>query len=863
MMSKKALLLLGSVFVLLVAIGVPVVFAAGHDTAARPAALAFDPPTPDGAFVAPALPRSIDYAPPPAGASGFYIENGRSNILQPAAKYNATGSYAFWAWKDLNGAKGDYDFTGIDEFIRDSLSAGYQSVGIAVYTYTGRFVPCRAGSGIDMTPQWVQAGPDGILGNVDDPRIKSQVLDSRDCDADGQPDNVDWYLPKYTDPYYKAQYAAFINAFAEHLLTSPLKNKVAWVAIGTGKDGENKPADDKDDPTLLANGLSVDGWVGYVKWAIDTHRSAFYDGSGLPKIQLLTQNAPFYRNTYERRDIANYAVTRGVGVSVNATTSDFDFMESCRNPNPSDACLGFHDQVRQYSGVSPTMLESYGYMMASSNEFYWATQFALGLKADYFRLSSFWNTQTNPDNLTIAEWAAKYLGTGFKQGQTTPPTIWSSMREHRWPVRIPYALLDTGNIWPTIGNHEFYLNQKDLPAKGGSTIPVTDDDRITKMGWNGTSEFTTDKVPAHYNTSPFDQNLRNAGLFDGSGPNDVQKPVDPGWVARRSDQKNKQDFFFFDAADAYFTRSQPPADSAFKVYVTVTYLDKGSDQWLLMYDSVQGAEAATLYSINDWNVRRGLAVDGVLVDEGKVPSPVAYVQKTDTGKWKVAVFMINDGNFNNLLTGGTDLYIDSRSRTGVRDGDEYIHRVDVRKVQEIVEATPTPTPTDTPTSTDTPTPTSSPTLTATPTPTQTPTRTPTATVTPTATPGVGVISGIAYHDTNGNNQPDAGEGLAGVIFTLVADGNPTELQTVSDSDGGYSFTNLAPGNYFLTEKAPPGFSEGRPTGSLAMYLQAGVHFTWHFRHDLVATVTTTPTATPTPTSAILFANRVFMPMLQR
>ena len=727
MMSNKALLLLGTIFVLLAGIGVPVVFASGDGAAERPAAFAFDPPTPDSDSVAPALPDSIDYAPPPAGVRGFYIENGISNILQPPSKYSAAGSYAFWAWKDLNTAKGVYDFSGVDTFIRDSLKAGYQSVGIAVYTYTGRFVPCAAGGGIDMTPKWVQAGADGVLGNADDTRIKSQVADTRGCVVNGVKTR-NWYLPKYTDAYYKAQYAAFINAFAQHLLTSPLKANVAWIAIGAGKDGENKPADDSDDPTLLANGLSTDAWVGFVKWTIDTHRAAFYDGSGQPKIQLLTQNAPFYRSSTERRDIANYAATRGVGVSVNATTSDFDFMESCRNPNPADACQGFFDQVRQYSGVAPAMLESYGYMMSSPNEFYWSTQFALGLKADYFRLSSFWNTQTHPDNLTIAEWAAKYLGTGFKQGQTKPPTVWSDMREHRWPVRLPYAYLNTGNYWPTIGNHEFYLNQRDLPDKGGSTIPVTDDNRITMMGWNGTGSFTADKVPAHYNTSPYDQNLRNAGLFDGSGPNGVQKPVDPGWVARRSDQKNKQDFFFFDASDAYFARSQP--SSSFKAYVTVTYLDKGSDQWLLMYDSVQGPKAATLFSINAWNVRRGLAVDSILLDEGRVPAPADYVQKSNTGKWKVAVFVINDGSFRNLLTGGTDLTIDTRSRTGVRDGDEYIHRVDVRKVQEVFGGNTTPTVT--PTATRTPTKTIQVTVTATPTATRTPTRTPIPTVTPTA-----------------------------------------------------------------------------------------------------------------------------------
>ena len=143
--------------------------------------------------------------------------------------------------------------------------------------------------------------------------------------------------------------------------------------------------------------------------------------------------------------------------------------------------------------------------------------------------------------------------------------------------------------------------------------------------------------------------------------------------------------------------------------------------------------------------------------------------------------------------------------------------------------------------------------------------TPTVTATPTVTPSVGLISGKAFRDDNGNSQPDSGEGLAGAIVTLVGDGNPTNLQATTGSDGSYSFPNLAPGNYLLTETAPPGYGEGKPISSLYMAIQAGNQITRHFRHELVATLTPTPTGqvTPTPTSTLLFTDRLFMPMLLR
>ncbi|MCW5861229.1 MAG: hypothetical protein KIS63_23225, partial [Caldilineales bacterium] len=112
-----------------------------------------------------AAPDQTDYAPPPAGRTGFYIENGRFNILQPAPDYFATGSFLFWAWKDLNPSKGGYSWAILDKWIQDSLDAGYVSVGLAITPYTGRFChPLEQGT--DLIPAFVRNGPDNIAGNA-------------------------------------------------------------------------------------------------------------------------------------------------------------------------------------------------------------------------------------------------------------------------------------------------------------------------------------------------------------------------------------------------------------------------------------------------------------------------------------------------------------------------------------------------------------------------------------------------------------------------------------------------------------------------------------------------------------------------
>jgi CshA-type fibril repeat protein len=73
--------------------------------------------------------------------------------------------------------------------------------------------------------------------------------------------------------------------------------------------------------------------------------------------------------------------------------------------------------------------------------------------------------------------------------------------------------------------------------------------------------------------------------------------------------------------------------------------------------------------------------------------------------------------------------------------------------------------------------------------------------TPTEIPP-GTIAGAVYHDRNGNGYFDTGEpGLSGVTITLS-----NGFTTTTDVDGGYSFTNLAPGVYTIIESNPSGYS---------------------------------------------------------
>jgi hypothetical protein len=131
-----------------------------------------------------------------------------------------------------------------------------------------------------------------------------------------------------------------------------------------------------------------------------------------------------------------------------------------------------------------------------------------------------------------------------------------------------------------------------------------------------------------------------------------------------------------------------PAASA---VITVTYFDRGNDNWSLEFTDGTGASQTRL------------------------------VNKTNSGAWRKAVFTVESIRLDKAIF-GNDFVINSRG-----DGDEYIHMVEFQRTGAI-PATPTRT------STPSRTPTGAPTVTRTATASSTPTPVNTATATVTRTP---------------------------------------------------------------------------------------------------------------------------------
>lgn len=516
-------------------------------------------------------------------------------------------------------------------------------------------------------------------------------------------------VPKYWANAYLQPYQQFIQALGLRYRNDP---RVEFFAIGSGCFGETRPSHVQDRTALEAAGLDSTLWVETVNTITTYYVNAFSQGGRLSKV-LLLQNAPFHRSATERKLFSEFAAGNGVGLSFNGLYWTWNNAESTFYPNAGEHWgTQAYDPLNRHWASVPVGFETYSYMLGGDdgNRFYWGVLNALDKHVSYVRLSGYSGWYLGGGDTPVPAYTdqmnyfSPYFGATVDDPQSSnyTPSVWVALREHLTPIYYHYAgLYQTSSEWPPLGNFEFYLYQYD-DAPNGRTIPETKFSQaqlgggIPKLGFcppgsKGPQDYLPDFGGCYGDEAG--ETAYNANL-----PN-----VREAWTIRRTDQGTNNPLMVFDIDDRYM------ADGNFTADITVTYWDYGTDRWRLQYDSFTGAKYATPNgSSNPW------------------------VQKQDSRQFKKVTFRVTDGAFSNRLLGGWgDVIIDSRSDTGVNDGNEWIHFVDIRNIA--TSPTPTPTRTNTPTPTRTPTATATPTSTPTNTPTNTPTATPTATPTHTAT----------------------------------------------------------------------------------------------------------------------------------
>jgi len=754
----------------------------------------------------------------PVGAvrhPGSYMAGDFANV--DPGPYGIVGGLLTVNWAFIeNDVPGQYDWSYVDTYLAEA-GAKSKLVGIMFTTYNG----WPAGGVVNAMPRY--------LWDTSDPNyVPGAIVDAGEWRCTDNPDKQGcigghWYFPRYWSRAYLERYEAFIRAFADRYRDDP---RIEWIAIGSGMYGEINAVDDLDSgpcsgwgtrPYLEcqmiqainydkshggtfcdpACGGPQDVWMAFLKRLIDTHVSAFTPTARGAAAQatakvIFIQTATYTFTPEERRDIAAYAASHGVGLSLNGLYPD---ELGAYIPGQE---YGLYDQIALHGDQVPVAFETYEYMVGcdGDKQVYWAYLNALDKHTDYLRLNVDlffpYNEDTgefdfnNPkwDNINIFKKWEPYLGRTVNNA----PGVFVALREHRGPWITCWGSGPTdgqreNTYWPQYGDYEYWLYH-DRTVAGGCSVPETADSSVDFMG-NPYEKYQAGCTT--FNENPYNPRLPN---------------TKESWVTRRTDQDSGNPYMYFNIDDNYLFDVAPGTP----VTITVTYLNDAGDTWSLEYDSQEGRKAA-------------IPVGGTQ----------AFVQNDDPppaglggGTWAQAVFVLTDARFANGLSGGNDLRLFANG-----DGDNWFHMVYVTKGPAPVTPTPTPWP--------------SPTATVTLTPTNTP------------TPTTAGLTGRVFNDLNQNGELDAGEpGVSGATLRLLLNGSTLAGQEITDAQGSYLFSDLVPGLYVLVLTAPPGYTyttarswSGVIAAGQTLEINFGV-----FKEE--AAPTTTPTLTPTPTPTASF-----------
>jgi len=521
-----------------------------------------------------------------------------TNNIDPDHGYSVAGGQMRYGWDELEPYQDTYLFNSrVGTFVRSEAEHGKRAA-IGFETYVRRSYGDPPYGGVQALPEWLRY----------DPVIKMNTRDNL------------YYVVNFLDPTYKAQYADFIYDFADWLAApenSDVLANLAWVEMGVGMDSETQPADKWAGATAIdyyyyaenapggenPPGWTSSDWTRFVNWCTDLYYDAFrVRHPSLASVVLYLNCAPEFTgkdNQGNRTAFTDYAATRGAADGKPGIGLKNNGLQADRAP------AGLYFPLERWGSTVmtvsvPIAWETYHSWLYDLNNFYWGVLAGMDKHPDVLEptrellVESKYNPVPRPDYVAIWNWVAPYLGVT----PSTTPGIWCALRE-----------TETGG---ELGNFFFWLFQNDS-LSGGKTVAL-------KPGVNS----------------------GDAWLL-GTGKE--------GRYTRRTDRATNNPYMHFQVLNPSAFRAYPNGQT---LTVTVTYLDIGTDQWRLRYDSWSGAKEA------------------------------GTVTKGNTNTWKRQTFVLTDARFNNGYTdngfgGGVGSYAADLTIDCLDSGDEYIHMVEIKR----------------------------------------------------------------------------------------------------------------------------------------------------------------------------------------
>lgn len=333
--------------------------------------------------------------------------------------YPIVGGHVTLQWKALQPSAA-YDWSVLDSYLaRDAALGKVDGVGLDVYDG-----PCCGGSGV---PAYL---------------VKKQPELELACP--GETPGATEIVPRYWAPEFQAAYGRFIADFGARFDGDP---RIAFLQIGVGLFGETQPGRDEQDACLEAAGLSSDAWLTYAKWAMDAYRAAF------PHTPLVLEYAPRYLYVRERRELADYAASHGVGLQHSGLTPDSGGVALIDDPTYNIGA-GQYDPMLAWQGQTVLGWEGteWGEHVGPAATL-WRIYNALDKHPDYILLDA--PQVTDPARRAMLEFANRYVAHTVQDA----PGVWAALRETEY------------GWFPQRGNYEYWLYQVH-DAPGGRTVPL-------------------------------------------------------------------------------------------------------------------------------------------------------------------------------------------------------------------------------------------------------------------------------------------------------------------------------------------------------------------------------------------------------
>lgn len=539
------------------------------------------------------------------------------------------------SWAAVNPARGQYDWTALD--------AQLQFADEQNESFTCKVSPIDGSAPNDSMPPWMFGPPTANGGGVES---------FTESGAGAAPYTYGYYL----NPQYRVYFEEMVRAFAHHLraeIPRSRQSRVVFVRVDTGATGDESPYENEDlvPPQYQ---ITPDDWKAHRLWVFEVYRQAFQEGAG-PAIPMLYQDVDVAAFPDEWSwVVAN--VRGGFGVKYGGECRGHHLTGSNEVPSAFKAFAVNPTGVQLFSRNEMDQTFSKPYFQLNVRlGMYWAaveqlnaglgiwdvTQSCLqdSVASDYTSTFEFFN-----------QWAAELIpataGGGFSilhEGLDSSDT-----------VKFPVA--SYGNFPATKNSTQRYTAICNAYSAQGARMDDLAGATMGSVAQRGNSPGLTGYndsgwkiVRGNYErfVRQIDPDTTSKGLWRVNGTLSASShPYDR--FARRSDHASAKDTMYFDIEDGLL----PSAGQ--RVQLNVTYLDRGTGQFVLKYDASADAEKAAF-----------------------------TVTKTDSNTWRTHSIEVTDWVFGNHGSNGSDLQLvnlatDSNEPDTIFHGLELIKLADVR-----------------------------------------------------------------------------------------------------------------------------------------------------------------------------------------